>query len=441
HDRPCPGGDGAGGQRRPVVQGIDLRTGKPLEETILDHRPGAGQPLLRRLKEQMHAAVEPPRLREVTRRAKQHRRMPVMSAAVGNTGVDAGVWGPGGFLDRQRIHVGAQADRPVGVSRRDHSDDAGPADAFVNVDAPVPHRLRHHGCGAFLFVRQLRMAMQVAAYRAHLPRQLVDAGEEGGRRSWRGFAGAHGVARRGKRGLWHIPNGRRHQGSHGAVPGRGRPVRSLRRAALSQLTGSGGAEGCESGSAISTRLTLGPTQRSTSSIRVKPAGTTISVSAVEVIRPPITAIAIGARNSSPTAMATGSMPATMATVVMTMGRARLWPDSRMAVSRSLPARISSIAKSTSRMAFLATIPISIRKPIMTPSDRGFCVSIRASTAPPRDSGSEERMVSGCSTRTKSSTSTANTISSPVIMAMPKSVKSSLMSCALPVSTSRTPCGR
>ena len=49
-----------------------------------------------------------------------------------------------------------------------------------------------------------------------------------------------------------------------------------------------------------------------------------SVNAVEVMRPPITAIPIGARNSPPTtAKATGNIPATIATVVMMIGRARL----------------------------------------------------------------------------------------------------------------------
>ena len=62
---------------------------------------------------------------------------------------------------------------------------------------------------------------------------------------------------------------------------------------------------------------------------------------------------------------------------------------------------------------MATMPISIRKPIMTPSDSAMPVSSSAATAPPIDSGSEDRMVIGCSTRANSSTSTANTISTPV----------------------------
>src|SRR6185503_21169508 len=79
------------------------------------------------------------------------------------------------------------------------------------------------------------------------------------------------------------------------------------------------------GVAARARPTLGPSQRSMSSMRVKAAGTTIRVRQVEVRRPPITATAMGARNEeSPCSpRADGSMPAIIATVVITMGRARL----------------------------------------------------------------------------------------------------------------------
>ena len=59
-------------------------------------------------------------------------------------------------------------------------------------------------------------------------------------------------------------------------------------------------------------------------MRVKNAGTKSSDSTVETSSPPITAIAIGERNSppAPSANALGAMPAAIAIVVMMMGRAR-----------------------------------------------------------------------------------------------------------------------
>ncbi len=84
----------------------------------------------------------------------------------------------------------------------------------------------------------------------------------------------------------------------------------------------------------------------------------------------------------------------MATVVMTMGRARLWPDSRMASTRVFPARISSMAKSTSRIEFFATMPINISTPITTGSENGRPVSSSARTAPPNDNGKADKIVMG-----------------------------------------------
>src|SRR6185312_9045404 len=145
-----------------------------------------------------------------------------------------------------------------------------------------------------------------------------------------------------------------------------------------------------------------------SSITMNIAGTNTSDRTVENSRPPMTASAIGERNSppAPKASALGIMPAIMAMVVITIGRARFMPASIMASSRFLPARIASIANSTSMMAFLVTMPISIRMPIHT--GMVSCLPVRSSapTAPPIDSGSEKRMVSGCRKVPNSSTSTA-----------------------------------
>ena len=67
-------------------------------------------------------------------------------------------------------------------------------------------------------------------------------------------------------------------------------------------------------------------------------GTTNSVSSVDVISPPITARAIGARCSapSPIASASGIMPKIIATVVMMIGRRRMRPTFSSALCRSTP---------------------------------------------------------------------------------------------------------
>ena len=76
---------------------------------------------------------------------------------------------------------------------------------------------------------------------------------------------------------------------------------------------------------------------------------------------------MGDRNSDPSAVeiAEGSIPAAIAMVVMTMGRARLWTASRIASRLGVPSLIAVRANSTSMIAFFVTIPISIRKPMTT----------------------------------------------------------------------------
>src|SRR5665213_1799463 len=91
----------------------------------------------------------------------------------------------------------------------------------------------------------------------------------------------------------------------------------------------------------------------------------MSVSSVDVITPPITARPSGARKSapSPCPIATGSMPAMSASVVMMIGRSRMRPASISASRRDIPFSRAHFAKSMSRIAFLATMPISSITPM------------------------------------------------------------------------------
>ena len=171
-------------------------------------------------------------------------------------------------------------------------------------------------------------------------------------------------------------------------------------------------------------------------------GTTTRLRTVETMIPPITAMAIGARKDppSPTPSALGSMPADMAIEVMTIGRARFWPASIIASTRSRPVRISSTAKSTSRMAFLVTMPISIRMPISTGIDSALLVRIRPAATPPMASGKENRMVKGWITSLNKRMRTVSTSISPINMALRKLSCISAWTSASPASSTCTPAG-
>ena len=69
----------------------------------------------------------------------------------------------GGLQDRQRVHVGAQADRGLAVAVTQHADHAGIADAPMHLDAPFLQLLRDDVGGAMLLQAEFGMGMDVLA--------------------------------------------------------------------------------------------------------------------------------------------------------------------------------------------------------------------------------------------------------------------------------------
>ena len=98
-------------QVRRVVQPVDLVAGKFLEQAVLDHGAGAAEAFFGGLEDEMHGAVEIPGLGEIARGAEQHGGVAVMAAAVEAAGNGRAPAQIGVLFHRQRVHVGAQADR------------------------------------------------------------------------------------------------------------------------------------------------------------------------------------------------------------------------------------------------------------------------------------------------------------------------------------------
>ena len=96
-----------------VVEAVDLVAGKALEQPVGDHRAGAAQALLGRLEDEQGRAVEVAGLGEVARRAEQHGGVAVMAAGVHLARHRRAIGQVGLLLDRQGVHVGAQADAPA----------------------------------------------------------------------------------------------------------------------------------------------------------------------------------------------------------------------------------------------------------------------------------------------------------------------------------------
>ena len=142
---------------------------------------------------------------------------------------------------------------------------------------------------------------------------------------------------------------------------------------------------------------------------VKKLGVTSKLNTVEEIKPPITAAAMGARkllSAPPKPITKGNIPATMAIVVMTMGRARLWQASISASKRLKPcSRCAMMAYSTSKMEFLVDTPISITKPIKDGIESILSAISRPKKAPPNDRMTDGKIVMGCMKSLNKSTST------------------------------------
>ena len=67
------------------------------------------------------------------------------------------------LVDRQRVHVGAQADRPLAGAGAQHPDHAGLADAAVGLDAEGLETVGHQRGGAVLLEGKLRVGVDVTA--------------------------------------------------------------------------------------------------------------------------------------------------------------------------------------------------------------------------------------------------------------------------------------
>ncbi len=103
---------------------------------------------------------------QVTGRGEQHRRVPVVTAAVHPPVVARLVREDVFFLHRQSVHVGAKANRAPagGAAARDDGDDAGAPDAGVILDAERRQMLADDLRGPVLLESELRVHVEIATH-------------------------------------------------------------------------------------------------------------------------------------------------------------------------------------------------------------------------------------------------------------------------------------
>src|SRR5487761_1273293 len=186
HHGAIAGHTSAHGKTRPVVQRIDAVAGKSLEQSLLDHAPAAALVLFRRLKDEVHRAIEVGQIRAHARGREGYGGVAVMSASMHDTRDSRDVWCAALLPDRQRIHVSAYADgAPAGApcQRSDHPRSG---------ETPMPLQSEPLELGGDEFrglplaEGELRVSMQMMSPRDSLGQQIRVAGI-GGVHRWHGI--------------------------------------------------------------------------------------------------------------------------------------------------------------------------------------------------------------------------------------------------------------
>mmetsp|Transcript_22895 Transcript_22895/g.38369 ORF Transcript_22895/g.38369 Transcript_22895/m.38369 type:complete len:417 (-) Transcript_22895:1332-2582(-) len=152
----------------PIVQPINLVDLPAIHHPVPAHLTAATATLFGRLKDHDGSTIEIPRFREVTRRPQKHRSMTVMTTSMHRPVRLGRVVQPGFLMDRQRIHIRAQADD---LARRiraalDHAHDARAPDPFDHfITAKVPQLFRHQRAGAVGLKQNFRVFVNVTSPR------------------------------------------------------------------------------------------------------------------------------------------------------------------------------------------------------------------------------------------------------------------------------------
>src|SRR5680860_653046 len=168
----------------------------------------------------------------------------------------------------------------------------------------------------------------------------------------------------------------------------------------------------------------------------------ISVRIVEVNSPPITTRASGRERKDPSLRprAMGVRARIVATAVMRMGRSRLRPPSMIALWASIPWSRYCSTRSSSTMALVTTIPISMSSPIRLGMPRLVPVRSSRSTAPTAAKGMLTSRISGCSRLRKVPTMMRYTTSIATSMAKPRLRNMSFICSLAPAISQRAPSG-
>src|SRR5215472_9059642 len=174
HHRSRADGELAYGETGCIVHPEQCIAPEAVEHAFAHHCLGAAEALFRRLKDEVDRPVEIARLGEIAGGTQEHRGMAVMAARMHASIMARAVLEAVGFCDRQRIHIGAQTHRARRIADSKPADDAGPADAAMDLAAKLAE-LRAHQIGSPPFLEpELGVGMNVAPPACQIVVHLCD---------------------------------------------------------------------------------------------------------------------------------------------------------------------------------------------------------------------------------------------------------------------------
>ena len=169
HDRSRARAELAEGQLGCVVERVDLVDVEAVHDAFVHHDLAAAALFLRGLEEKRRAPPKRAGFGQITRRAQQHRCVPVMPAGMHLAVMRTGPIRPRRLDDGQRIHVRPERHRGPRPLPFDHRDDPGLGNAFVDlVHTHLAQALRHERGGLRQLEAKLRVLVQPAAPGGHV---------------------------------------------------------------------------------------------------------------------------------------------------------------------------------------------------------------------------------------------------------------------------------
>ncbi len=150
-----------------------------IEQAVFEHFLRAGLALFSRLENQIQCAVEGLSAGQMLGRREQHRGMAVVTARVHLAGERAGIRQAGLFVDRQGVHVRAQAEALRAVAHFQLADHTGFPEPACHRVAPFLQTLGHEVGGGEFFVRQFRVGVDTVAQSDHFVFEIGDARRDG----------------------------------------------------------------------------------------------------------------------------------------------------------------------------------------------------------------------------------------------------------------------